>query len=51
MGKESNTEKEEEVTVEKDTQVTIEEKLEEVDLGTDLQKLRPILISLKLLRE
>ena len=51
MGKESNMKKEEEVIVEKDTQVTVEEKLEEVDLGIDLQKPRPISISLKLLRE
>ena len=48
MGDESNTEKEKEVIVEKDTQVTVEEKLEEIDLGIDPQKLRPISISSKL---
>ena len=40
------------VTVpEKETQVFTEEKLEEVDLSTDPQKPRPILISLKLAEE
>ena len=40
------------VTVpEKETQVFTEEKLEEVDLSTDLQKPRPILISSKLAEE
>ena len=48
MGDESNTEKEKEVIVEKDTQVTAEEKLEEIDLGIDPQKPRPISISSKL---
>ena len=41
-------EREKKVTAEKDTQVMIEEKLEEVDLGTDPQKPRPISISSKL---
>ena len=45
---ESDTESEKEATVEKDTQVTAEEKLKEVDLGTDLQKPRPISLSSKL---
>ena len=36
---------------EKDAQVTAEEKLEEIDLGTGLQKLRPISISSKLSEE
>ena len=36
LEEESDTEKEEEITVEKGTQVTAKEKLEEVDLGTDL---------------
>ena len=35
LEEESDTEKEEEITVEKGTQVTAKEKLEEVDLGTD----------------
>ena len=48
MGDESNTEKEKEVIVEKDTQVTVEEKLEEIDLGIDPQKPIPISISSKL---
>ena len=46
---ESDTKSKEKVTVEKDTQETIEEKLEEVDLGTDPQKPRPISINSKLL--
>ena len=37
-----------EITVEKDTQVIAEEKLEEVDLGSDPLKSRPISISSKL---
>ena len=48
---ESNTEKEEGLTAEKDTQVIAEEKLEEVDLDIDPQKPRLILISSKLLEE
>ena len=46
---ESDTKSKEKVTVEKDTQETIEEKLEEVDLGTDPQKPRPISINSKFL--
>ena len=46
---ESDTKSKEKVTVEKDTQETIEEKLEEVDLGTNPQKPRPISINSKLL--
>ena len=45
---ESNMENEKEVTAEKDTQVMTEEKLEEVDLGINLQKPRSISISSKL---
>jgi len=45
--KESNTKKDEGITAEKDTQVTAEEKLEEVDP----QKPRPISISSKLSEE
>lgn len=37
--------------VEEETQVTAEEKLEEINLGTNPQKPRPISISLKLLEE
>ena len=51
MEEESNIEKEEEVAVEKDTQVTAKEKLEEVDLGSDPQKPKPISISSKLSEE
>ena len=48
LEEESNTESENEVIVEKDAQVTAEEKLEEIDLGMDPQKPRPISISSKL---
>ena len=48
---ESNTANEKEVIAEKDTQVMTEEKLEEVDLGTNLQKPRSISISSKLLED
>ena len=41
-------EKDEEVVAEKDTQVVAEEELEEVDLGSDSQEPRPILISASL---
>ena len=51
LEEESNIEKEEEVAVEKDTQVTAKEKLEEVDLGSDPQKPKPISISSKLSEE
>ena len=44
-------ESEKKITTEKEVQVTVEEKLEEIDLGTDPQKLRPISISSKLLEE
>ena len=50
-GEESDTESEKEIVAEKDAQVMAEEKLEEIDLGTDPQKLRPISISSKLLEE
>ena len=48
---EGKTKRDEEDTVEKDVQVTIEEKLEEVDLGTNPQEPKPISISSKLLEE
>ena len=44
-------ESEKKITTEKEVQVTVEEKLEEIDLGTDPQKSRPISISSKLLEE
>ena len=44
----SNEEKEEEVVAEKDEQVGAEEKLEEINLGSDSQEPRPILISSRL---
>ena len=47
-GEESDTESEKEIVAEKDAQVMAEEKLEEIDLGTDPQKLRSISISSKL---
>ena len=39
------------ITTKKEVQVMAEEKLEEIDLGTDLQKPRLISISSKLLKE
>ena len=39
------------ITTEKEVQVTAEQMLEEINLGTDPQKPRPISISLKLSRE
>ena len=51
LEEESDTESEREVVVEKDAQVTLEEKLEEIDLGTNPQKPRPISICSKLLEE
>ncbi|KAK9997226.1 hypothetical protein SO802_021912 [Lithocarpus litseifolius] len=48
---ESNAEKEEEITVEKDVQVAAEERLEEVDLGSNPQESKPISISSKLSEE
>ena len=50
LGEESNTESEKKITTKKEVQVMTEEKLEEIDLGTDPQKPRPISISSKLLR-
>ena len=44
----SNEEKEEEVVAEKDEQVGAEEKLEEINLGSDSQEPRPISISSRL---
>lgn len=43
--------KKKKTVVEEETQVTTEEKLEEINLGTNPQKPRPISISLKLLEE
>ena len=48
---ESNTEKKEGITAEDDKQVAAEEGLEEVDLGTNAQELKPISISSKLSEE
>ena len=45
---ESNTEKDEGIIAEEDTQVAAEERLEEVDLETNSQELKPLLISSKL---
>ena len=39
------------ITTEKEVQLTAEQKLEEINLGTDPQKPRPISISLKLSKE
>ena len=39
------------ITTEKEVQVTTEQMLEEINLGTDPQKPRPISISLKLSKE
>ena len=50
LGEESNTKSEKKITTKKEVQVTAKEKLEEIDLGTDPQKPRPISISSKLLR-
>ena len=44
----SNEEKNEEVVAEKDVQVVAKEKLEEINLGFDLQEPRPISISSRL---
>ena len=44
-------ESEKKITTEKEVQVMVEEKLEEIDLGTDPHKSRPISISSKLLKE
>ena len=45
---ESNTEKDEGIIAEEDTQVAAEERLEEVDLETNSQEPKPLLISSKL---
>jgi len=44
-------EKKEGITAEDDKQVAAEERLEEVDMGTNPQELKPILISSKLSEE
>ena len=51
MEEERDIEKGEGIATEKGTQIATEEKLEEVDLGTDPQRPRPISISSKLSRE
>ena len=51
LEEESDTKKGEGIATEKGTQIAAEEKLEEVDLGTDPQRPRPISISSKLSRE
>ena len=48
---ESNTKGEKRITTEKEVQVMVEQKLEEIDLGTDPQKSRPISIRSKLSKE
>ena len=50
-GEESNTKGEKRITTEKEVQVMVEQKLEEIDLGTDPQKSRPISIRSKLSKE
>ena len=47
-GEESNKEKDEKIVAEKEVQVVVEEKLEEVDLGSSSQGPRPISISANL---
>ena len=47
----NDAEEEEKTIAKEETQVMAKEKLEEVDLGTDPLKPRPISISLKLLEE
>ena len=51
MGEESNEEKEEEIAAEKDVQAMAEEKLEEINLGSNPQEPKPVLISSRLLEE
>ena len=48
---ESDMESEREIVAKQDTQVTAEEKLDEIDLGTNPQNSRPISISSKFLKE
>lgn len=48
---ESYMKDEERTTAKKEVQVSAKEKLEEIDLGTDPQKLRPISKSSKLSKE
>ena len=48
---ESDMESEREVAAKKDAQVTVEEKLEKIDLGTDPPKPRPISIKFKVVKE
>ena len=51
LGEESDMENEKEIVAEKDVQVMVEEKLEEIDLGTNPEKPRPISISSKFSEE
>ena len=48
MEEENDMESEKEIEAKKDTQVMAKEKLEEIDLGTNPQKPRPISINSKL---
>ena len=51
LEEESNMEREEEITAEKDVQVVVEERLEKVDLGSNPQESKPISISSRLSEE
>ena len=51
MEEENDMESEKEIEAKKDAQVMAKEKLEEIDLGTDPQKPRPISINSKLSKE
>ena len=51
LEEESNEEQKEEITVEKDVQVTTEEILEEINLGSNPQEPKPISISSRLSEE
>ena len=51
LREESDTEDEEKTMAKKEEQVSAEEKMKEIDLGTDPLKLRPISISSKLSKE
>lgn len=51
MEEEDDLEVEKETTTEKEAQVSVEEKLEEINLSDDPQKPMPILISSKLIEE
>ena len=51
LEEEINKDKEEEIAIEKDVQVITEEKLEEINLRSNPQEQRPILISSRLLEK